>query len=129
MLAIIMLQPRVVGVVGLDAAGSRIRMARSEALGHVWAMNQGTRGDNSGIFTIPLYLIPLYLSVALGLSAIETGVRILPLSLTLLVAAAGIPRFLPNVSPRRVVRLGLLAMLVASSPCSAASTPPPGPRS
>jgi hypothetical protein len=70
-------------------------------------MNQGTRGDNSGIFTIPLYL-----SVALGLSAIETGVRILPLSLTLLVAAAGIPRFLPNVSPRRVVRLGLLAMLV-----------------
>jgi MFS family permease len=33
------------------------------------------------------------------------------LSLTLLVAAAGIPRFLPDVSPRRVVRLGLLAML------------------
>ena len=57
------------------------------------------------------FTIPLYLSVALGLSAIETGVRILPLSLTLLVAAAGIPRFLPNVSPRRVVRLGLLAML------------------
>jgi Na+/melibiose symporter-like transporter len=58
------------------------------------------------------FTIPLYLSVALGLSAIETGIRILPLSLTLLVAAAGIPRFLPNVSPRRVVRLGLLAMLV-----------------
>jgi hypothetical protein len=57
------------------------------------------------------FTIPLYLSVALGLSAIDTGVRILPLSLTLLVAAAGIPRFLPNVSPRRVVRLGLLAML------------------
>jgi len=34
------------------------------------------------------------------------------LSLTLLLAAAGIPRFLPNVSPRRVIRLGLLAMLV-----------------
>jgi MFS family permease len=58
------------------------------------------------------FTIPLYLSVALGLSAIETGVRILPLSLTLLLAAAGIPRFFPNVSPRRVVRLGLLAMLV-----------------
>jgi MFS family permease len=58
------------------------------------------------------FTIPLYLSVALGLSAIDTGIRILPLSLTLLVAAAGIPRFLPNVSPRRVVRLGLLAMLV-----------------
>jgi EmrB/QacA subfamily drug resistance transporter len=58
------------------------------------------------------FTIPLYLSVALGLSAIDTGIRILPLSLTLLLAAAGIPRFLPDVSPRRVVRLGLLAMLV-----------------
>jgi MFS family permease len=57
------------------------------------------------------FTIPLYLSVALGLSAIDTGIRILPLSLTLLLAAAGIPRFLPNISPRRVVRLGLLAML------------------
>jgi MFS family permease len=57
------------------------------------------------------FIIPLYLSVALGLSAIATGVKILPLSLTLLVAAAGIPRFFANASPRRVVRLGLLAML------------------
>ena len=31
---IIMLEQRVIGVVGLDAAGSRIRMASSEALGH-----------------------------------------------------------------------------------------------
>jgi EmrB/QacA subfamily drug resistance transporter len=57
------------------------------------------------------FTIPLYLSVALGLSAIDTGIKILPLSLTLLVAAAGIPKFFPNASPRRVVRLGLLAML------------------
>ena len=34
----------------------------------------------------------------------------MPLSITLLLAAAGIPRFLPNASPRRVVRVGLLAM-------------------
>ena len=56
------------------------------------------------------FTIPLYLSVALGLSAIDTGLRILPLSITLLAAAVGIPRFFPNVSPRRVVRVGLLAM-------------------
>jgi EmrB/QacA subfamily drug resistance transporter len=56
------------------------------------------------------FTIPLYLSVALGLSAIDTGLRIMPLSITLLLAAAGVPRFLPDVSPRRVVRLGLLAM-------------------
>jgi len=59
------------------------------------------------------YAVPLFLSVALGLSAIETGVRLLPLSLTLLIAAAGIPKLFPDVSPRRVVRLGFLAMSAA----------------
>jgi MFS family permease len=56
------------------------------------------------------FTIPLFLSVSLGLSALDTGVRILPLSVTLLAAAVGIPRFFPDASPRRVVRLGLLAM-------------------
>jgi hypothetical protein len=56
------------------------------------------------------FTIPLFLSVALGLSALETGLRILPLSITLLAAAVGVPRFFPDASPRRVVRLGLLAM-------------------
>jgi MFS family permease len=59
------------------------------------------------------YAVPLFLSVALGLSAIETGVRLLPLSLTLLLAAAGIPKVFPDVSPRRMVRLGFLAMSAA----------------
>jgi MFS family permease len=59
------------------------------------------------------FSVPLFLSVALGLSAIETGVRLLPLSLTLLLAAAGIPRFFPDASPRRVARLGFLAMFIA----------------
>ncbi|MGO9249567.1 MAG: MFS transporter [Solirubrobacteraceae bacterium] len=57
------------------------------------------------------FAVPLFLSVALGLSAIETGVRLLPLSLTLLLAAAGIPRVFPNASPRRIVQLGFLALL------------------
>jgi MFS family permease len=72
------------------------------------------------------FTIPLYLSVALGLSAIDTGIRILPLSITLLAAAAGIPRFLPDVSPRRVVRLGLLAMLVGIASLFASIDPAAG---
>jgi MFS family permease len=56
------------------------------------------------------FAVPLFLSVALGLSAIETGVRLLPLSITLLLAAAGVPKLFPDVSPRRVVRLGFLAL-------------------
>jgi MFS family permease len=56
------------------------------------------------------FTIPLYLSVSLGLSALDTGLKIMPLSITLLIAAIGVPRFFPDASPRRVVRLGLLAM-------------------
>ena len=49
--------------------------------------------------------------MSLGLSAIATGVRLLPLSITLLLAAAGIPKVFPNASPRRVVQIGILALL------------------
>jgi MFS family permease len=64
----------------------------------------------SGVF----FVVPLFLSVSLGLSAIDTGVRLLPLSVTLLIAAAGIPRFRPNANPRRVVRFALLAMFAGT---------------
>src|SRR4051794_13601333 len=57
------------------------------------------------------FAVPLFLSVALGLSAIATGVRLLPLSVTLLLAAVGIPKLWPNASPRFVVRMGFLALL------------------
>ena len=63
----------------------------------------------SGLF----FAVPLFLSVALGLSAIATGVRLLPLSITLLLAAAGVPKVFPHASPRRVVRVGFLALFAA----------------
>ena len=56
------------------------------------------------------FAVPLFLSVALGLSAVATGVRLLPLSITLLLAAAGVPRVFPNASPRRMVQIGFLAL-------------------
>jgi MFS family permease len=60
------------------------------------------------------FVVPLFLSICLGLSALATGARLLPLSITLLAAAIGIPRVLPNVSPRLVVRGGLLALLAGT---------------
>jgi MFS family permease len=60
----------------------------------------------SGLF----FAVPLFLSVALGLSAVATGVRLLPLSITLLLAAAGVPRVFPHASPRRVVQIGFLIL-------------------
>lgn len=60
------------------------------------------------------FVVPLFLSVCLGLSALETGVKLLPLSVTLIVAAVGIPKLFPDVSPRLVVRSGLLALLAGT---------------
>ena len=65
----------------------------------------------AGVF----FVVPLYLSVALGLSAIETGVRILPLSLGLLTTAIGVPRVFPNTSPRLLVRSGLLSLFAGTA--------------
>jgi len=57
------------------------------------------------------FVIPLYLSVALGLSAIDTGIKLTPLSVAMLIAAAGVPKFFPAASPRRVVAIGFVAVL------------------
>jgi EmrB/QacA subfamily drug resistance transporter len=73
------------------------------------------------------FVVPLYLSVCLGLSALATGARLLPLSVTLLAAAIGIPRFWPNVSPRLVTRCGLLALLAGTCVLLAALDPDSGP--
>jgi Na+/melibiose symporter-like transporter len=58
------------------------------------------------------FTVPLFLSVALGLSAVATGVRLLPLSITLLLAAVGIPKLFPRASPRRVVQFGFVCLWV-----------------
>jgi MFS family permease len=59
------------------------------------------------------FAVPLFLSIALGLSAIDTGLRILPLSITLVIAAVGIPKVFPHASPRRVSQLGFFMLFVA----------------
>jgi MFS family permease len=58
------------------------------------------------------FVVPLYLSVVLALSAVQTGARLLPLSLALLVSAIGIPKVLPGVSARIILRSGFGAMTI-----------------
>jgi MFS family permease len=58
------------------------------------------------------FVVPLFLSIVVGLSAAGTGVRLLPLSATLLLAAILIPKLRPHASPRRVVHSGLMALLI-----------------
>ncbi len=65
----------------------------------------------AGVF----FTIPLFLSVVLGLSAFQTGLRLLPLSVALLVSAIGVPRVFPQASPRRAVRIGTFLMLAGTA--------------
>ncbi|MFC5177104.1 MFS transporter [Nocardioides taihuensis] len=94
----------------------RLETGRAALLDPVLLENARLRGGLTSFFFQFLlqagmfFTVPLFLSVSLGLSAVETGVRILPLSLTLLLAAIGIPRFFPDANPRRVVRLGFIGL-------------------
>ncbi|MFE3640901.1 MFS transporter [Streptomyces sp. NPDC059169] len=59
------------------------------------------------------FVIPLYLQVVQGLDAFQTGVRLLPVSATMLVASMCGPLLGRVAGPRTVVRLGLLVLLAS----------------
>ncbi|WP_226963911.1 MFS transporter [Nostocoides sp. F2B08] len=73
----------------------------------------------AGVF----FALPLFLTVVLELSALETGLRVFPLSIALLVTAAGIPKVLPEASPRRVVRVGLVTLAIGTGVLVAGMNP------
>ena len=110
------------GLVALRLFGTHIRRlnrAGKEPLFTPSFIEQG--GLNGGLlmflfqFVVMMglfFVVPLFLSVALGLSAIETGIKITPLSVTMLLAAAGVPKLFPAASPRRIVTIGFVLVLV-----------------
>ncbi len=59
------------------------------------------------------FAIPLYLQVVQGFDAFQTGLRLLPVSVTMLVASVLASRLGRVMGPRRVVRLALLTLLGA----------------
>ncbi len=60
------------------------------------------------------FVIPVYLQVVLGLDAFETGKRLLPLSLAMLVFALLGPKIAARRSPRTVAQAGLVAVSIGS---------------
>ncbi|MFF7971586.1 MFS transporter [Streptomyces sp. NPDC007905] len=59
------------------------------------------------------FTIPLYLQVVQGFDAFQTGLRLLPVSVTMLVTSLAAARLGRTLGPRRVVRLALLTLTVA----------------
>jgi MFS family permease len=60
------------------------------------------------------FVIPVYLQVVLGLDAFETGKRLLPLSVAMLVFALLGPRAAAKRSSRVVARIGLIAISIGA---------------
>lgn len=60
------------------------------------------------------FVIPLYLQVVQGFNAFETGLRLLPVSVTMLLSAMTGPLLGRIAAPRTVVRCGLLVLVVAA---------------
>lgn len=63
-----------------------------------------------GIF----FTVPLYLQLVIGLDALETGVRMLPVSITMFLASAAGSRLSARFSIRSIVRVGLATAAVAA---------------
>jgi EmrB/QacA subfamily drug resistance transporter len=60
------------------------------------------------------FVLPVYLQTVLGLDAFETGIRLLPMSATMLLAALSGQRIAARRSPRRVVQGGLVALAIGA---------------
>ena len=90
----------------LDTALLRDRAAARRA----WRRCVGQQLVLMGTF----FVIPVYLQVVLGLDAFETGKRLLPLSVAMLVFALLGPRIAARRSPRTVAQVGLVAVSVGA---------------
>ena len=60
------------------------------------------------------FVLPVYLQVVLGLDAFETGLKLLPMSATMLLAALTGPRIAGRRSPKRVVQAGFVAISIGA---------------
>jgi MFS family permease len=89
----------------LDVRLLRIDRLRSglSALGAQYAVT-------AGLF----FMVPVYLQMTLGLDALQTGIRIFPLSVSLIVFSFAGTRLSRVWSPRRIVRVGQVVLVGAA---------------
>ncbi|MHA7958768.1 MFS transporter [Streptomyces sp. L500] len=104
---------------------------------HAWEQRREARGRDPlvrfSLFTIPplraglsmllaqnlillglFFTVPLYLQIVQGFNAFQTGLRLLPTSVTMLVSALSGPALGRIAGPRTIVRSGLVVLLIAT---------------
>lgn len=97
----------------LEAQGKEplihLDLFRNPSLGSGLTMTLAQNVILAGVF----FALPLYLQMTLGLDAFSTGVRMLPVSITLLITSAAGAQLMLRFSPRRIVRIALFVLLIA----------------
>ena len=59
------------------------------------------------------FAVPLYLQLVQGLNALDTGIKMLPVSVTMFITSMAGSALASRFAPRRLIRLGLLVLVVA----------------
>src|SRR3954447_2729281 len=119
------------GLLALFVAGQRRREANGrEPLVHLRLFRSATLNSGLAMFLFQnlilmgiFFAIPLYLQIVQGFDAFETGLRMLPVSVTLFITALLGSRLSRRVSPRLLVRIGVALLVVASVLLLATITP------
>lgn len=63
-----------------------------------------------GIF----FILPLYLQIVLGFDALETGVKMLPISIAMFITSSSGPMLAGRFGPKRVVQAGFVLLIIAA---------------
>lgn len=60
------------------------------------------------------FTLPLYFQIVLGFDALDTGVRMLPISIAMLVTSSSGPALAKRISPKRIVQAGFVTLVFAA---------------
>jgi len=63
-----------------------------------------------GIF----FTLPLYFQIVLGFDALETGIRMLPISIAMLLTSSSGPLLAKRIAPKRIVQAGFVTLVLAA---------------
>ena len=69
------------------------------------------------------FVMPIYLQMVLGYNALETGLRIFPLSVAIIIFSAIGSRLITRYTPKQIIRAGQFALIVGSLALTGAITP------
>ena len=60
------------------------------------------------------FILPLYLQIVLGFDALETGIKMLPISIAMFITSSSGPLLASRFGPQRVVQAGFVLLIVAA---------------